>query len=362
MIKPYLKGLKPYPPGKPIEELRRELGLKGPIVKLASNENPLGPSEKALEAIKEALSTLHRYPDAAAYELRAALASRYQVKPEEVVLGNGSNEVIDLLVKACVREGEEVLMSEPSFLMYEKFAQAAGAKVVKVPLRERKHDLVSMAGLVNEKTRLIFLDHPHNPTGSILSQEEFAAWLKGLPEDLVVVVDEAYGEFIRAKDALKPLSFKDHRPPVVLLRTFSKAFGLAALRIGYGIMKRELADVLNTIRQPFNVNALAQKAALASLEDEEYLLRVQETIWQGLDFLTQALKDLGLNPYPSQANFLLVDLGRPARPIYEALLRRGVIVRSMEAYGYPTCLRITVGLPEENEFLVTNLKEVLHET
>ncbi len=359
MIKPYLKELKPYPPGKPIEELRRELGIEGPIIKLASNENPLGPSPKALEAISGALTNLHRYPDASAFELRRALAERYGVEPEEVVLGNGSNEVIDLLVKACVREGEEIIMSEPSFLMYEKFAEAAGARVVKVPLRERRHDLASMAEAVNEKTRLIFLDHPHNPTGSVLSQEEFSAWHRGLPDHLVVVVDEAYGEFIRDEGAVKALSFKEATPPVVLLRTFSKAYGLAGLRIGYGIMSRLLADVLNTIRQPFNVNVLAQVAALASLKDEGYLPRVQEIIWQGHDFLFSALRDLGLKPFPSQANFLLVDLGRPARPIYEALLRRGIIVRSMEAYGFPTCLRITIGLPEENRALIEKLREVL---
>jgi len=362
MIKPYLREFKPYPPGKPIEELRRELGLKGPIIKLASNENPLGPSPRALEAIKKALPHLHRYPDAAAYELRRALAIRYGVEPEEVVLGNGSNEVIDLLVKACVREGEEILMSEPSFLMYEKFAQAAGARVRKVPLKERRHHLEAIAELVGERTRLIFLDHPHNPTGSILTHQEVSSWLKELPKDLIVVIDEAYGEFIREEGAVNPLSFKENQPPVVLLRTFSKAYGLAALRIGYGLMKRELADVLNTIRQPFNVNTLAQVAAKASLEDEDYLRRVKETVWRGLDYLSEALKELGLTPYPSQANFLLVDLGRRAQPIYEALLRRGIIVRSMEAYGFPTCLRITVGLPEENEALVKALKEVLDET
>lgn len=361
MIKPYLKQIKPYTPGKPIEELRRELGIAGRIIKMASNENPLGVPQKALAAMKGALSGLHRYPDGAAYSLRQALAQKWGVAPEEIVLGNGSNEVIDLLVKACIQEGDEALMSNPSFLMYEKFVSAAGGKVRKVPLREMKHDLEGLAREITPQTKIIFLDHPHNPTGSILEHESFASWLKRLPAHLLVVLDEAYGEFVRTPLAVKALAFKDGEPPVVMLRTFSKAYGLAGLRVGYGIMRRDLADVLNTIRQPFNVNTLGQVAAQAALEDPNFLQQVQETTWQGADFLFQALKDLGLKPYPTQANFILVDLGRPARPVYEALLRKGVIVRSMEAYGFPQCLRVSIGLPEENQTFIQALQEVLRE-
>lgn len=359
MIKEHLKDFKPYPPGKPIEELRRELGLKGPIVKLASNENPFGPSPKAVAAVKEAASGLSRYPDPAAYELREALAQKFGVSPEEVVLGNGSNEVLDLLVKACLGPGEEALMSEPSFLMYEKFVTAAGGRVVKVPLKDNRHDLEGMAQAISDKTRLIFLDTPHNPTGSIITQEEFSAWHRGLPEGVVVVLDEAYGEFVDDPSFVQALAFKDEAPPVIMLRTFSKAYGLAGLRIGYGIMTEGLSRVLNAIRQPFNVNTLAQVAAKAALEDEEHLRLVLETTRREKERLTQALRALGLSPYPSQANFILVELGRKAHPIYEALLRRGVIVRSMEAYGYPTCLRVSIGTPEENEVFLRHLKEVL---
>ncbi len=361
MIKPYLRDFKPYPPGKPISELKRELGLEGPIIKLASNENPFGPPPSALKALVEAAPELNRYPDPAAYELRQALASRYGVEPEEIVLGNGSNEILDLLVKACLLPGEEALMSEPSFLMYEKFVTAAGGKAVKVPLKDFHHDLPGLARRITEKTRLIFLDNPHNPTGSIISQKEFEPWYEGLPEGLIVVIDEAYGEFVNDPQVLKPLLFKDSSPPVVLLRTFSKAYGLAGLRLGYGIMREELASVLNAIRQPFNVNTLAQVAAQAALKDEAYLKKVLETTWAERERLTKALGDFGFNPHPSQANFILVDLGRPARPLYEALLKKGVIVRSMEAYGFPHCLRISIGTPEENEIFLAKLKEVLSE-
>ena len=359
MIKPYLRSFKPYPPGKPVEELRRELGIEGPIIKLASNENPFGPPKKALEALSKAAETLNRYPDPSAYELRRALAQKFGVKESEIVVGNGSNEVLDLLVKACLSPGEEALMSDPSFLMYEKFVTAAGGKIKKIPLKNGKHDLEGYLSLVSEKTRLIFLDHPHNPTGSILTHKVFLAWHRKLPEGVVVVLDEAYGEFVNDPARVRPLFFKDQRPPVVLLRTFSKAYGLAGLRIGYGIMEEELASVLNAIRQPFNVNTLAQEAARAALEDEDYLRFVLEKTWEERKRLTRAFQEMGLQPFPSQANFILVDLGREARPVYEALLRRGVIVRSMEAYGFPTCLRVSIGTPQENAIFLKKLREVL---
>ncbi len=358
-IKSYLENLSPYPPGKPIEELRRELGIKGEIIKLASNENPLGPSKYALKAIQESLSEIHRYPEASGLELCNFLAKKFGISSEEIVLGNGSNEVIDLLIRALVNEGDEVLISRPSFLMYEKFTMASGGIVREIPLKNLKHDLLALANQVSERTKIIFLDNPNNPTGSIIEHKEFSAWILDLPKDLVIVLDEAYGEFVRSKEVARGLEFLYHDPSVVILRTFSKAYGLAGLRIGYGIMHKELARTLNTIRQPFNVNKLAQKAALASLKDEDYLLKVQKLIWDGIDYLTGALKALGLYPYPTETNFILVDLGRPARPVYEALLKRGIIVRSMEAYGFPNCLRISIGLPEENKALVKNLSEVL---
>ncbi len=359
-LKNYLEKLRPYPPGKPIEELRRELGIKGKIIKLASNENPLGPSEQALKSIQEVLSEIHRYPEASSTELCTLVADHFGLSsPEEVVLGNGSNEVIDLLIRALVSEGDEVLISRPSFLMYEKFTVASGGIVQEVPLKNLKHDLFSIANKVSERTKIIFLDNPNNPTGSIIEHKEFSTWIRDLPRNLLVVLDEAYGEFVRNKKVAKGLEFLYHDPSVVVLRTFSKAYGLAGLRVGYGLMRKELANVLNTIRQPFNVNKLAQKAALASLKDHEYLFKVQKLIWEGIDYLTKSLSAIGLQPYPTETNFILVDVKRPARPVYEALLRRGIIVRSMEAYGFPNCLRISVGLPEENRALIEAISEVL---
>jgi len=358
-IKPWLRELSPYPPGKSLEGVRRELGLTGPIYKLASNENPLGPSPRALAALKEALSRVHQYPEASYRSLRRALAARFGVSPEMVVLGNGSNEILDLLFKALVSPGEEVLMSRPSFLMYEKFARAAGARLVEIPLREGRHDLAAFRRALGPQTRLVFLDHPHNPTGSVLAAAELRAFLEDLPGGVLVVIDEAYGEFVRDPGAARGVDFLKEGYPVAVLRTFSKAYGLAGLRIGYGLMAEELARVLNAIRQPFNVNFLAAVAAEAALTDEEHLKRTRELTWEGLEYLSRELSALGLRPYPSQANFLLVDCGRPARPLYEALLRRGIIVRTMEAYGFPEALRISVGLPEENRALVEALREIL---
>ncbi|RUM88061.1 MAG: histidinol-phosphate transaminase [Thermodesulfatator sp.] len=360
-VKPWLENLVPYPPGKSLEELRRELGLSGPVYKLASNENPLGPSPRALEALGQALNQVHHYPEASYRTLRQALGDRFGVSPEKIVLGNGSNEILELLLRALVSPGEEVLMSNPSFLMYEKLAQAAGARLQKIPLRAKRHDLKAFLEATTPRTRLIFLDHPHNPTGSVLTAEELENFLRALPAGVLVVLDEAYGEFVREPRAARGIELFKSGYAVAVLRTFSKAYGLAGLRIGYGFLPEDLARVLNALRQPFNVNVLAVVAAEAALADEEHLRRTQELTWEGLDYLSQELSALGLKPYPSQANFLLVECGRPARPLYEALLQRGIIVRSMEAYGFPEALRISVGLPEENRALVAALREVLRE-
>ena len=358
-VKPWLKDLSPYPPGKSLAEVRRELGLKGPIYKLASNENPLGPSPLALKALRERLSDIHRYPEASGRDLSEALAKHFGVRPEMIVLGNGSNEVIELLIKALVSPGEEIILSSPTFLMYEKFGAVAGAKPVKIPLQNYKHHLPAILKAVNERTRIIFLDHPHNPTGSILERETLEEFLAKLPGNILVVIDEAYGEFIRDPKAVFGVEYLKKGYPVAVLRTFSKAYGLAGLRIGYGLLPEVLARLLNAIRQPFNVNLLAQVAALAALEDEEHLRKTQNLTWEGLDYFYRELPPLGLRPLLSQANFLLVDCRRPAGPLYEALLRQGIIVRPMEAYGFAHHIRISIGLPHENEALVAALKGVL---
>lgn len=358
LIPDHIKDLVPYPPGKPIEELKRELGIDN-VIKLASNENPLGPSPKAVEAIKKALTNLNRYPDGSCYYLKDRLSEKFGVSAENIIIGNGSNELIEFLVRVLIRPGLNIIMSEPSFLIYKKAVQAVGGETIVAP-HKKKHDLKAIKEAVNESTRLIFLDNPHNPTGSILSKEEFEAFLNDLPRHLFVVLDEAYIEFASPSSSIvQGLSFigKDFR--VVTLRTFSKAYGLAGLRIGYGIMDEKLSTYLERVRQPFNVNTLAQAGALAAIDDEKHMSKTLELTRKGKYYLTEKLTSMGLKVFPSETNFIMVDMGREVRDIYEALLRKGVIVRPMNSYGFPEYIRITIGLPEENERCMSALSDVL---
>ncbi|MGB9712782.1 MAG: histidinol-phosphate transaminase [Dissulfurimicrobium hydrothermale] len=355
----YIKELVPYTPGKPIEELEREYGIKDAI-KLASNENPLGPSPKALKAIEEAIGRLHRYPDGSSYYLKNRLAERFGVSPAQIVLGNGSNELIEFLVRVFVRSGCEVISSAPSFLVYTKVVQAAGGKNVIVPLRDGRHDLGAIRAAVTPETRVIFLDNPNNPTGSVIYRSELDAFLHALPNEVLVVMDEAYMEFVQGgvtPSGLEYLERGDGR--VVTLRTFSKAYGLAGLRVGYGIMDPVLAGYIERVRQPFNINSLAQAGALAALDDKEHFNNTLKITLDGRSFLAERLAGLGCRVFPSHTNFLLVDVHRDAKMVYEAMLRQGVIIRAMTAYGFPDHIRITVGLPYENERCISALKLVL---
>ncbi len=354
----YIKTLVPYPPGKPIEELEREYGVKNPI-KLASNENALGPSPKAVEAVKAILPILHRYPDGSGYYLKQKLSEKLGVTPQHLVLGNGSNDLIDFLIRTYVRPGVQVISSEPSFLVYRKMVQVAGGENVVVPLNDMRHDLDAISLAVTPKTAIIFMDNPNNPTATVINRADFDSFLKRLPEDVLVVLDGAYEEFVR--DAECPLGYeyalKD--PRVIGLRTFSKAYGLAGLRVGYGVMDPEVASMLDRVRQPFNVNAAALAAAEAALDDQEHLEKTLRLTWDGLDFLSQELEKLGCATMPGHTNFMLVDTGRDAREVYEAMLRKGVIVRAMGSYGFPSHIRITIGLPEENERFLNAFSEVI---
>ncbi len=354
----YIKTLVPYPPGKPIEELEREYGVKNPI-KLASNENALGPSPKALEAVKAILPILHRYPDGSGYYLKQKLSEKLGVTPQHLVLGNGSNDLIDFLIRTYVRPGVQVISSEPSFLVYRKMVQVAGGENVVVPFHDMRHDLDAISRAVTSKTAIIFMDNPNNPTAAVINRADFDSFLKRLPEDVLVVLDGAYEEFVR--DAACPLGYeyalKD--PRVIGLRTFSKAYGLAGLRVGYGVMDPEVASMLDRVRQPFNVNAAALAAAEAALDDQEHLEKTLRLTWDGLDFLSQELEKLGCATMPGHTNFMLVDTGRDAREVYEAMLRKGVIVRAMGSYGFPSHIRITIGLPEENERFLNAFSEVI---
>ena len=362
MIVPeYIKQIVPYPPGKPLEELEREYGIKDAI-KLASNENPLGPSPKAVEAIQQVLGKLHRYPDGSSFYLRRKLADKFKVSFEGIVLGNGSNEIIEMVSRAFLQQGDEIIVPQPSFLMYRIVAQIVGARAISVPLVDYRVDLDGMASAVTDRTKVIIVNNPNNPTGTVVSREEWDSFLKGLPKNIVVVVDEAYIEFMRDGVSFNAIDYISLLGPyVVALRTFSKAYGLAGLRIGYGFTNPEIADYLNRVRQPFNVNMLAQVGALAALDDDEFLNKSRQVVWEGLKYLYDQISEIGLNYIPTHTNFFLIELPVPAKVVYQSLLRKGIIVRAMDSYGLERFIRITVGLPEENERFILALKEVLKE-
>lgn len=359
-VSDHIKTLIPYPPGKPLKELEREYGITDSI-KMASNENSLGPSPKAVEAISQALANLHRYPDGSCYYLAHSLADKLSIKAEQLVFGNGSNEIIELLVGAFVSPGDEVISSQPSFLVYQTMVQARNGINQVVPLKQMQHDLESILSKINDKTRLIFLDNPNNPTGTVLNPQEFETFLAQVPEWVIVVLDEAYVDFVDESQRLDVRDYLNSQTPVVGLRTFSKAYGIAGLRVGYGIMTAEIADYLHRIRQPFNVNELAQVGALASLNDDEFYQKTLKMSKDGIAWLSEEIGKLGCQAFPTQTNFFLVDVGVDAKELYNKMLTRGVIIRAMNAYGFPNSIRITVGVPAENERLVKALTEALLE-
>jgi len=356
---PWIRDLVPYPPGKPIAEVEREYGIRDSI-KLASNENPLGPSPRALAALRDAVGSLHRYPEGDCYYLRHALARRLDVAPDALLFGNGSNEIIELLVRAFLQPGDEVVVAEQAFVVYRLVVQAAGGRSNVVPLREFTHDTEAMAAAITPRTRMVFLANPNNPTGTIFGRAAWERFLDAVPPSVVVVLDEAYAEYVDDPDY--PCGLEAHRAgrPVVVLRTFSKIYGLAGLRIGYGVALPELVAAMNRIRQPFNVNSLAQVGALAALDDEAHVEASRACNRAGLDYLRTEMGRLGLEFVPSWANFLLVRVGAGAA-LYEAMLRRGVIVRPMDGYGLPDHLRFTVGTAAENRALVDALEACLRE-
>uniref|UniRef100_A0A7V4N3P6 Histidinol-phosphate aminotransferase n=1 Tax=Thermodesulfobacterium geofontis TaxID=1295609 RepID=A0A7V4N3P6_9BACT len=360
-IKVHLKSLKPYPSGKTVEELKKELCISGKIYKMNSNENPLGPSPKVLDVLKGSLSQINYYPEASYRKLKEALAEKWDVLPEQIILGNGSNEIIDFLFKALIEFNEEIIISKPCFLMYEKFAQIYGVKIKTIALTEKlTHNFDEIFKSITEKTKIIFLDHPHNPSGSVLNRESWKNFLEKIPSHVLIVIDEAYGDFIEDSSVPLGIEFLKDGYKVLILRTFSKAFGLAGLRLGYGITFLELSKVLDLVRQPFNINVLAYKAGLAALEDKEYIEKSINLVKEGRKYLTEKLTNLGFKVYPSQANFIMVDFGEKADFLYEQFLKRGFLLRPLKAYGFPNALRISIGLPEENEAFIKNLKDLLN--
>ena len=350
--------LKPYVPGKPLAELERELGLSHSI-KLASNENPLGASPRVTQAIEAALPELARYPDGGGFELRQALAQKHDVDPSRITLGNGSNDVLDMVARVFLGPGRESLFSEYAFAVYPICSQAVGATLVVAPARDYGYDLEAIRQRVGPNTRVVWIANPNNPTGTWLAHDALYAFLDDLPSRVIVVLDEAYTEYVEQPGYPDGGQWLERFPNLIVTRTFSKVYGLASLRLGYALSHPDIADLLNRVRQPFNVNSLAQAAALAALEDEAFVERSLAVNRAGMRQLSDGFESLGLTFIPSVGNFLTVDFARDAAPIDRALLQRGCITRPLANYGLPNHLRITIGLEAENHRLLTALREVL---
>ena len=363
MAVPGVQKLNPYIPGKPISELERELGIQN-IIKLASNENPLGPSPKAMEAIKQEMSELALYPDGNGFELKKVLAAKHGVEMSCITLGNGSNDVLVLLAEAFLTPEHNAIYSQYSFAVYPIAIQAVGAQhqMIDATTWEAEMplgcDLPAMKAAINDKTRLIFIANPNNPTGSFLGKEQLLAFIKSVPKDVIVVLDEAYLEYSPIEERVDGSQWLGEFDNLVITRTFSKAFGLAGFRVGYCLSNPDIANVLNRIRQPFNVNSLALAAATAAINDDEFLAKSMEVNSKGMKMLEASCEKLGLRFVPSKGNFLLVDFGQDAMPIYQQMLELGVITRPVANYGLADCLRITIGSESEMERMIAVLEQV----
>jgi histidinol-phosphate aminotransferase len=363
-----VQALSPYQPGKPLDELKREYGISEAI-KLASNENPLGPSPKAIAAIQKELSELSRYPDGNAFNLKSALAKKHDVAIKQITIGNGSNDILEILTRAFVTPEHEVVFSQHAFAVYPIVTQAVGAKAVVVPAKNWGHDLDAMQKAISDKTRVVFIANPNNPTGTWLTKKELSDFLSAVPETVLVVLDEAYFEFAYDNgENQNPLAGKEYPngiewlqtfPNLVVTRTFSKAYGLAGLRVGYSVSHPQVADVLNRVRQPFNVNSLALLAAEVALDDQDYLLQGIKNNATGMTQLVSAFDEMQLGYIPSVGNFVCVNVGENAMSVYDRLLYEGVIVRPVANYEMPEYLRVTVGTHDENVRFINALKKVL---
>ncbi|MBU2874371.1 histidinol-phosphate transaminase [Marinobacter salexigens] len=355
-----VQALSPYQPGKPISELARQLGLDpAAIIKLASNENPLGPSKMAIAAAETALTELCLYPDGNGFELKQKLSQRFGVGADQITLGNGSNDVLEVIARCFADASSEVVFSQYAFAVYPIVTQAIGATAVTVPAKDWGHDLDAMAAAVTERTRLVFVANPNNPTGTVHDSGAIEAFLDKIPQNVLVVLDEAYCEYMTGEKDPDGVALLSRFPNLIVCRTFSKAWGLAALRVGYSISSPTIADILNRVRQPFNVNSLALAAATAVLDDEDYLQRSREANTAGLKQLQKAFDEMGLRYIPSSGNFVAVEVGPHAMGVYQALLAQGVIVRPVAGYGMPNHLRVSIGLPAENEQFIDALAKAL---
>lgn len=356
-----IERLPSYVPGKPIEEVQREYGISD-VIKLASNENPLGPSPRAIAAINSVLSQLNRYPDSGGYYLKKKLAAKFKVKTENIVLGNGSDEILQLIVRTFLITGDEVMMGTPTFAFYEIVVGAARGKVIQIPLKNFSYNLALMKERMTPRTKIIILTNPNSPTGTIIRRKDFERFLNALPEDVILAVDEAYGEFVQSRDFPDSLRYLNLGKRIIVLRTFSKIYGLAGLRIGYGISDEKLISYLEKIREPFNTSSLAQAGALAALDDEEHVERTRRNNLVGLQYLYAELDRLGMGYLPTEANFFLVNVKRNCQQVFQSLLKQGIIVRPMDSYGLNEYIRVTVGLPEENVKFVQGLERVMKDS
>ncbi|MDR4463336.1 MAG: histidinol-phosphate transaminase [Nitrospira sp.] len=353
-VHPDIQSLSPYVPGKPVEELQRELGLTR-VIKLASNENPLGPSPKAMAALNGAQMLLHRYPDGGGTQLRQAIADRWKVAGDQIILGNGSDEILGLLARTFLNPGDEAIMADHTFVIYKMEVTAVHGKPVVVPLVDWTHDLETMARAITPRTKLLFLCNPNNPTGTMVSAEAVDRLMARVPAGVIVVFDEAYFEYVRNSQFPDAMAYVKQGRNAIVLRTFSKIYGLAGLRIGYGVSTSEIIGFLNRVRPPFNANSLAQKAALAALGDDEHVAKSRTVNVAGMEQLEQGLRALGMTPIPSETNFLYFDAKRDGRSVFDALLQEGIIVRHIEG----TMIRVTIGLTDENDAFLRAFKKVL---
>lgn len=362
-VTPGVGKLKPYQPGKPIAELVHELGLaETNVIKLASNENPLGPSALVLAAIRAENTGLTRYPDGSGHQLKQALANKFGIDSNTITLGNGSNDVLDLIVRAWVAANDEVIFSEYGFAIYPIATLAANGKPVQIPAKDYGHDLSAMAAAITDQTRIIFLANPNNPTGTWFDRQALQNFLDVVPERVLVVLDEAYCEYVERKDYPDGLTLLPNYPNLIITRTFSKIYGLAGLRLGFSVSSSAIASVLNRVRQPFNVNSLALVAAVAALTDVDYVTQSRLVNRTGLQQLADGLEKLGLSYIPSIGNFLCFDTGRDAESVYQALLQQGVIVRPLAGYGLPQHLRVSVGTAGQNRIFLEALAKVLRQS
>lgn len=358
LLRENIRKVYPYQPGKPIQEVKRELGLRN-VIKLASNENPLGASPRAIKAIQKALPELNRYPESSCFYLKRHLAEKFGLKEDNFIIGNGSDEIIVLVLRALINPGDGVVIAHPTFLIYDIQAKACGAKIIKVPLRDFRYDLKRMREKINPQVKVVFVANPDNPTGTYVTDKEVEEFMKDIPEEVVIFFDEAYYEFARElgdyPNSLKFLGKKN----IIITRSFSKAYGLAGLRVGYGIGSPELISYLERIREPFNVNSLAQIGALAALDDKEFLEETLRITRMGKEYLYSEFEKMSLSFIPSATNFILVNIGRKSEYVFKGLLKKGIIVRDMKAWGLDNFIRVTVGTKEENQRFIKELRKIL---